>query len=211
MTNEQHLIARAQQHDPDAIQEILVSYSPIVFHYFLRMGLAMPVAEELAQETFRRVWEGLDGFEQRSLLKTWILSIARRVASHHFTKEKSRPALVSLGDSLEQLVEFFDPTQLDPEQAFLSAERQTTLEQLLELLPTEEREVVVLHGLEELPQREIARMMGRSVGWVNKVWQRACGRIRRMILRVYRMDTPSDFFSEELAIWQPQTAQTIGM
>jgi RNA polymerase sigma-70 factor (ECF subfamily) len=208
---EQQFIERARALEPDAIQRLLEEYSPVVFHYFLRMGLQQVVAEELAQETFRRVWQALPGFQGHSMLKTWILSIARRVASRHFSKERARPSLVSLSESLEQFVELFDPAQVDPEEAFLSAERQYTLEQLLDLLPAEEREVVVLHGLEELSQREVARLMDRSVGWVNKVWQRACARIKRMFLRAYRTETSSDFFPKELVQWQSRTAQMIGM
>lgn len=206
-------LERLQAHDPGAIEGLLVEYSPIVYNYFLRMGLQPSVAEDLAQETFRRVWLALQKFQGNSTLKTWILSIGRRVAFHHFKREKSRPDRVGLSDSLDRLMDWFDPNQpvLNPEQAFLQAERQYTLQTMLETLPSEEREVVVLHGLEELSQREVADLMGRSLGWVNKTWQSACKRVKRKLLHMYRESSASDFFAEDLVRWHPQMAHMTRM
>jgi len=133
------------------------------------------------------------------------LTIARHVSYHHFKKERKQPELLYNLAEKEQDLELYNPRQLDPEQSLLLAERRYSIEQLLETLPPFEREVMILHGLEELSQREVAGIMRRSLGWVNKKWHDACGRLKRKILRLYREDSHEDFFNQEFRTWQPQT------
>ena len=208
---EEDILHRAQAHDEDAINTLLESYAPVVFSYFRHMGLETRVAEDLAQDTFRAVWKALPGFQGNSSLKTWILSIGRRIAFHHFRREKKKVSLVQLPESSEYSGHLFDGEQLAPEQAFLQAERQYTLEMMLETLPHDEREVVVLHGLEELSQREVAALMGRSVGWVNKIWKRACVNIKKKLLKVYPTSTPTEILTDGLFGWRPQKTLIAGM
>jgi RNA polymerase sigma-70 factor (ECF subfamily) len=52
------------------------------------------------------------------------------------------------------------------------------LAKLLERLPADYREVIVLRSLEELPYEEVASRMGRSAGAVRVLWVRALARLR---------------------------------
>jgi RNA polymerase sigma-70 factor (ECF subfamily) len=68
-----------------------------------------------------------------------------------------------------------------PSQQAARHEQATWLAQALERLPTDYRDVLVLHHLEECDFPEVARRMGRSVEAVKKLWARALARLRRAL------------------------------
>jgi RNA polymerase sigma-70 factor (ECF subfamily) len=68
-----------------------------------------------------------------------------------------------------------------PSQRAVRREQATWLAQALERLPTDYRDVLLLHHLEECDFPEVARRMGRSVEAVKKLWARALARLRRSV------------------------------
>jgi RNA polymerase sigma-70 factor (ECF subfamily) len=68
-----------------------------------------------------------------------------------------------------------------PSQRAVRHEQAMWLAQALERLPTDYRDVLVLHHLEECDFTEVARRMGRSVEAVKKLWARALARLRRSV------------------------------
>jgi RNA polymerase sigma-70 factor (ECF subfamily) len=68
-----------------------------------------------------------------------------------------------------------------PSHQAVRREQATWLANALEGLPTDYRDVLVLHHLEECDFPEVARRMGRSVEAVKKLWARALARLRRSV------------------------------
>lgn len=86
------LLQRLCQGDRSAFAEIIERYQNPLFGYLGRMGLSQAEAEEIAQETFLRVWQNVGQYDpQRAAFSTWLFTIARHLAWRELERAASRP------------------------------------------------------------------------------------------------------------------------
>ena len=154
-------------------------------------------AEEVAQEAWLSVLHGLGGFEGRSSLKTWIVSIVLNAARTRARQEqRSRSFAVTRVEVFEPAVEperfrgpednyyggwkAFPPSWGDqPEQRVLSVEVQRMIGLAIEQLPPAQREVVVLRDVQGLSSAEVCQVL--QVSEVNQrvLLHRGRSKVRR--------------------------------
>ncbi|MFV2103932.1 sigma-70 family RNA polymerase sigma factor [Micromonospora sp. LOL_024] len=119
-------------------------------------ALASPgEADDLAQETYLRAMRSLPSFAGRSSARTWLLSIARRVAVDQVRMAMSRPRTVPMSDSHDMA---------DPHRS--GFDRQVALEQLIAALPDDRREAFVATQMLGLSYAEAAEVCGCPVGTI---------------------------------------------
>jgi RNA polymerase sigma-70 factor, ECF subfamily len=123
-------------------------------------------ADDLAQETFLRVFGSLRTFAARSCARSWLLSIARRVVVDRFRYTAARPAVADLPD-WQSVVERRRLAGTP------SPEDEVVLADLLAYLPGERRMAFVLTQLIGLPYTEAAEVLGCPVGTVRSRVARA--------------------------------------
>ena len=93
------LLRRAQKGDERAFQAILEMYERPVFNYVLRMVGDRALAEDLTQEIFLRIYQGLPGFSLRCRFTTWLFQVAKnRVLDELRARERKPQAVVTLDD-----------------------------------------------------------------------------------------------------------------
>ena len=88
------------------------------------------------------------------------------------------PIEQDLARTAQQLGDRLAATGTSPSQRMVKHEQAVLLADVLERLPEDFREVIILRNLEDLPHDEIARRMGRSPGAVRMLWVRALARLR---------------------------------
>ena len=95
-----HLLLRsAQKGDERAFRAILDAYETPVFNYVLRMVGDRALAEDLTQEIFLRIYQGLPGFSLRCRFTTWLFQVAKnRVLDELRARERKPQTLVTLED-----------------------------------------------------------------------------------------------------------------
>jgi RNA polymerase sigma-70 factor (ECF subfamily) len=123
------------------------------------------VAEDLTQETFLRALPALARFEGRSSLRTWLLSIARRVCADHLRARKRR-GLVLVGEDTD-LGELVRDVPADEVGGTVAAQ------DVLDRLEPERREAFVLTQLIGLPYAEAAEVVGCPIGTIRSRVARA--------------------------------------
>lgn len=156
------------------------------------------VAEEVVQETWLGVLEGLERFEGRSSLKGWIFRILTNRASTRAQRERrSTPFSALSHDGDEQGTPAIDPTRFSgdgtwssppgdwdratPEDLVSRRETVREIEKALELLPSAQRAVLVMRDVEGLESREVAEILEISEGNQRVLLHRARGRIRQVL------------------------------
>jgi RNA polymerase sigma-70 factor (ECF subfamily) len=123
------------------------------------------VAEDLTQETYLRALPALARFEGRSTLRTWLLSIARRVCADHL-RARRRRGLVLVGGSS-------DLTDLDRDAPADLVGGTVAAQDVLDRLDPERREAFVLTQLIGLPYAEAAEVVGCPIGTIRSRVARA--------------------------------------
>lgn len=124
------------------------------------------VAEEVVQDTWLAVVRGVDRFEGRSSLKTWLFHILVNRARTTATRERRSDSVVDPdADRFDGVGVWSTPPVpwSDQVEDRVTAEQVATLARdLLETLPDSQRQVVVLRDVEGLTAAEVARLLGLS-------------------------------------------------
>lgn len=87
---EQHLLDAHRRGDADALGELLRAYQRRIYSICYRMVENHDQAMDLAQDAMVRIIEGLDSFDGRSQLSTWIFRVTMNTALSHLRREKLR-------------------------------------------------------------------------------------------------------------------------
>ncbi|MGN6543840.1 MAG: sigma-70 family RNA polymerase sigma factor [Aureliella sp.] len=139
---------------------------------------------DVVQQTLMEAWQGWDRLETRDEPQriAWLRQIlahqlARLVRYHEGTQKRDVTRELSIEQSLDQsarrlgtLLAASDPS---PSQIVAAQEQIEQLARVLEELPEDYRQVILLRNLEELSHAEVAERMGRSEAAVRMLWLRA--------------------------------------
>ena len=160
------LIEALRAGDEDAFVELIHAHHAVLMRVVMTYVSSRAVAEEVVQETWLGVLKGLDRFEGRSSLKTWIFKIASNIARTRAVRESRCLPFSSLTDTdAEPSVDpdrFFPPDHArfpgrwarepaaweTPEDRLLSGETRGVILAAIEQLPRAQRLVVTLRDVE---------------------------------------------------------------
>jgi len=144
-----------------------------VVRYVLSFGLSVHDSEEVTQEVFLALFGHLQKGKSRRNLRGWIFRVAHNLAlKRRSTNQRSQDQL----DSDRRIAENQLDSSPDPEEQMLSAQRQRRLMAVVNVLPEEDQCCLRLRA-EGLRYREIARVVGISLGAVSISLTRSLGRL----------------------------------
>jgi len=196
MVGEAHLLSRLKERDEEAFREL------VRLHHGAMVGLARSfvgsaaTAEEVAQETWLAVLKGLDGFQERSSLKTWIFSILANRARTRAVRDGRMVLFSEVGDPAagEDAVDpsRFQPSGLwndppapwagiTPERLAASAELGGLLRRAIDDLPEALRAVVLLRDVEGCSAEEACHVLGVSETNQRVLLHRGRSRLRSIL------------------------------
>lgn len=168
--SEERLLARLRAGDEAAFRELVTRHDRAMRHVALTFVRSPSVADEVVQETWLAVIKGLERFEGRSSLKTWIFRIlANRAQSRGAREQRTTPfsSLASLDDDDGPTV---DPDRFLPSGHAAAGYWSMTPSRFFELpedrLLAAETSALVAAAIEQLPQRQRQVIRLRDVeGW----------------------------------------------
>lgn len=150
----------------EALVEIIRDYKDGLILFLNRYVNNVFVAEELAEDTFVRLFTKRPRFRPDASFKTWLYVIGRNVAISYLRRAK-RFSPESLEGRPKDLA---DEDLL--EQSYLREERKLRVHSALSKVPAEYGRILFLKFFEELSNEEIARVLGKTKRQVeNQLWQ----------------------------------------
>jgi RNA polymerase sigma-70 factor, ECF subfamily len=163
---EESLVQRLRDGDPEAMGELYDRFGRAVFAIALRMVRNSATAEDLVQETFIRIWNGIGLFDRsRGSLAAWVGAIARNRVLDYVRSSDFR-AIHSACELRKA-----DSHVASPNPAFKGDPISAELARAVRRLDTNHRRVLEMAFLEGMTQSEIAARLQRPLGTV-KTWAR---------------------------------------
>jgi RNA polymerase sigma-70 factor (ECF subfamily) len=197
---EDRLLARLRAGDEAAFSALIDGYHASMVRIAQTYVHTRAVAEEVAQEAWLGVLKGLDSFEGRSSLRTWIFRILVNIARTRSKREsRSVPfSSVAPADDDGPAVEpdrFQGPADPNPgawsepprswegvpEERLLSKEVRAVIEQAIETLPESQRSVIVLRDVDGWSPEEVCNVLSISETNHRVLLHRARSKVRRAL------------------------------
>ncbi|WP_348730178.1 sigma-70 family RNA polymerase sigma factor [Rheinheimera texasensis] len=176
-------VLAAQQGDMAAYQRLIKRCAQMVSSIALAIVKDLDRSEDVAQQVFIHVWQQLPQLREASSFLPWVRQITRYQAFHGLRDQKARRELD--GDDAETvLAEFIDPDAC-PELWHGRAEQSQLLQQFLDALPAESREMLLLFYREEQSSSQVAALLGISEANVRKKLQRVRESLKEQWLSRY--------------------------
>ena len=200
------LVEALRSGNESAFVSLIDMYHSSMLRLAMIFVTSQAVAEEVVQETWIGVLHGLDRFEGRSSLKTWIFRILANRAKTRAQREGRSVPFSSLPEFTNELLEpaieperFQGPDQRwpgqwvsfprswdeIPEERILSQETMTRIQEAIDTLPPGQREVITLRDIEGCTSDEACNLLGVSEVNQRVLLHRARCKVRRALARYF--------------------------
>lgn len=197
--DDQSLIAALRQGDESAFAALIETYHPSLIRIATLFVRDREIAEEVAQETWIGVLRGLDRFEGRSSLRTWLFGILANQAKRRGERERRIISFAALarpaGNDFEPAVDpacflpagddyaghwasALPPWEASPEVALLAAEGRHEIEEAIAALPPNQRAVITLRDIEGWDADEVCNVLHLSPTNQRVLLHRARSKVR---------------------------------
>jgi RNA polymerase sigma-70 factor (ECF subfamily) len=175
------LMGRVQRGDEAALGALMERWELPLKSVIGRLVLNASEAEELAQETFVRVWQQREKFRGGAAFRPWVFAIAVNLARNRLRWWRRRPG-VSL-DEWSETAGDGRKEKGDGLEKLEAAERAAAVRDAIAALPGELREAIVLFEYEQMSQAEIAEAVGATPKAVETRIYRAREKLRAALKR----------------------------
>jgi RNA polymerase sigma-70 factor (ECF subfamily) len=164
---DERLLIEAAQEDPARFAELYENNFERVYAYVARRVGDRAETEDVTSEVFHHALANLRRFEWRGIpFAAWLFRIAANLISDRWQRSGRE---VADGSEIEVAV---SPADIE------ACERRATIFRLVELLPVEQKRVLVLRFVEEKSLKEVAREIGKTEGAVKQLQFRGLTTLR---------------------------------
>jgi RNA polymerase sigma-70 factor (ECF subfamily) len=181
---EKQLIEGCRRGDPEAFRALFEKYKDLVYSVALRYSGDPAVAQDIAQDTFLKLFSALGSFRGDSNFEAWLY---RMVVNSCFDRKRKTRRLTPLLDGILDALRTPEVSVLDE---VLRSEMSTYVRSVVDGLPANQKMVVVLRYTQGLSYEEIAGILGCSTGTVASRLNRAHKLLERRLSRLALNCTP---------------------
>lgn len=196
--DERALVAALRRGEEGAFETLIDAYSPALLRVAMGFVRNRAVAEEVVQDCWLGVVRGIDRFEGRSSLKSWIFKILTNTAQTRGERERRTVPLSSLRGSGESNGAAVDPDRFfsadhdrypghwalgptrwpTPDEGLLAGETRQVILRAIEELPIAQQAVITLRDIQGWPSEEVCAALELSEGNQRVLLHRARAKVR---------------------------------
>ncbi|MEN9349988.1 MAG: hypothetical protein RL372_966, partial [Bacteroidota bacterium] len=166
----------------EAFDVLVTRYKDRIYSSILFFVKDTYLAEDLFQDVFIKIIDTLKNkrYTEEGKFLPWALRIAHNLCVDYFRKVKRTPAIKTSDD--QDIFEVINVSQEAPDQKLMRGESHDKVRRMLDLLPEEQREIIVLRHYANLSFKEIAEITNCSINT-------ALGRMRYGLINLRKMMT----------------------
>ena len=174
------LVHLFQQGDGQALEVLVNRYKDKIFSSILFLVKDKYLAEDLFQDVFIKIIDTIrnNRYTEEGKFLPWAMRIAHNLCVDHFRKVKRSPAIKTSDD--RDIFELIDTSEKGADFQMMQAQSHDHVRRLLDMLPEEQKEVIVLRHYADLSFKEISHITNCSINT-------ALGRMRYGLINLRKM------------------------
>jgi RNA polymerase sigma-70 factor (ECF subfamily) len=169
------IVQVALKQDRQAFATLFDHFAPRLKSFMMRKNTSAELAEDLVQEAMIAVWTKASLYEpSKGSVTTWVFTIARNLRIDRARRDVHMPT-TELGD-------YDEPSEApEGEELLVRKQEDGLVSRALQSIPEEQRRILVLSFVDDLPQSEIAERLSIPLGTVKSRMRLAYGHLRRIL------------------------------
>ncbi len=189
LMSDEDLIGQFQAGTVEAFNILVDRYSERLMHYLYGFLSDRKLCEDLLQETFLRLYRNRHSYRRIAKFSTWLYTIAGNLARAEYRKRQSkrrRMYSIQLVNRYNEEYELAIPDEsLSPDRHTESTLQDKYIQEALDQIQPNFREVVVLRDIQQLAYKEIAEITGLPVGTVKSRINRGRTKLQVLLKDIY--------------------------
>jgi RNA polymerase sigma factor (sigma-70 family) len=180
--SDQQLVHLFQDGDSDALETLVIRHKDKIYTSIFLLVKDKYLAEDIFQDVFIRVIDTVRGgrYTEEGKFLPWAMRIAHNLCVDHFRKVKRTPTIRNSED--RDIFEVLNFTEDGVDRKMMQRQSHDRVRQMLDLLPADQREVIILRHYAEMSFKEIASLTNCSINT-------ALGRMRYGLINLRKMMT----------------------
>lgn len=181
-TSDQELIRMYLNGEPDALSTLFERHKDRIYTSILVLVKDKYLAEDLFQDTCIKIIDTLstDRYQEEGKFLPWAIRVARNLCVDHFRKVKRRPKIKTSDD--RDIFEVLNFSEAGVDEKIMQSQSNTRVCKMLDLLPPDQKEVIIMRHFAELSFKEIATITDCSINT-------ALGRMRYGLINLRKIMT----------------------
>jgi RNA polymerase sigma factor (sigma-70 family) len=182
-TTDETLMTEVRQGRLDSMAPLFERYQGPLLNFFHRLTGDREASRDLVQTVFERLLRYRHTFRNDARFRPWIYQTARHVVADHWRRSSRQPvplSSLSRDGENDDTTTAADPVASSPDPSWRSQRDARDLQEALNRLPSDDRELIVLSRFHGLRYEEIAAIMQKSAGAVKVQAHRAMHALRRI-------------------------------
>lgn len=178
--SDNELIARYVEGDESALKSLIVRHQKKVFSYIMLSVKNRELAEDIFQDTFIKVINTLktNNYKEEGKFLQWVMRIANNLKIDYYRKNQRMPVYETAGEfDIFDIIYGSDPSA---EEKIITEQIYAEVQQLIKLLPDEQREVLEMRIYQDISFKDISAITGVSINT-------ALGRMRYALINLRKI------------------------
>jgi RNA polymerase sigma factor (sigma-70 family) len=177
---DQQLVHQYVEGNTEALSTLVSRYKDKIYTSIYLLVKDKYLAEDLFQDVFIRIIDTLNGgrYTEEGKFLPWALRIAHNMCVDHFRKVKRSPSIKTSDD--RDIFEVLNFNEASPEQKMMQNQSHDRIRKMIDMLPEDQREVIILRHYADLSFKEIAELTKCSINT-------ALGRMRYGLINMRKM------------------------
>ena len=172
------IIEKVLTGDVNCFELIVKKYERMIYNLAFTKTRNKENAQDIAQECFLRAYKMLRSYRTDSAFSTWIYRICQNLIFDFYRKTKK------LKTEPEELNEKdMADTESEPSEQIIRAEKIEKIREIINSLPQDSREIIILRDLNDISYAQISEMLGIEIGTVKSRLNRAREKLKEYILK----------------------------
>jgi len=182
ITSDRELIGRYIQGDQNGLEQLITRHQNRIFAYILMIVKDRDLANDLFQDTFIKVIKTIraGSYNEEGKFLQWVMRIAHNLIIDHFRKSNRIPVIDNSKNEDFNIFDTINILDKSIEEEMITEQIHKDVRKLVELLPDEQKEVLIMRHYAEMSFKDIAEVTNVSINT-------ALGRMRYALINMRKL------------------------